>query len=59
VDDELRHTWTRNIAKMKLPQNVLLTLWASSSAGWAGPVTAETTGANVVYDWVELYRFGG
>lgn len=57
VDDELRHTWTKNIARMKLPQNVLLTLWASSSAGWAGPVTAETTGANVVYDWAELYRF--
>jgi beta-glucanase (GH16 family) len=56
VDDELRHTWTKNIAKMKLPQNVLLTLWASSSSGWAGPVADETTGANVVYDWVELYR---
>jgi beta-glucanase (GH16 family) len=59
VDDELRHTWTKNIAKMKLPQNVLLTLWASSSTGWAGPVAAETTGANVVYDWVELYRLDG
>jgi endo-1,3-1,4-beta-glycanase ExoK len=59
VDDELRHTWTRNIARMKLPQNVLLTLWASSSTGWAGPVAAETTGANVVYDWVELYRLAG
>lgn len=56
VDEELRHTWTKNIAKMKLPQNVLLTLWASSSAGWAGPVAAETTGATVVYDWVELYE---
>jgi hypothetical protein len=38
---------------------VLLTLWASSSSGWAGPVVAETTGASVVYDWVELYRLGG
>jgi beta-glucanase (GH16 family) len=57
VDDELRHSWTRNIELMKLPQNVLLTIWASSSAAWAGPVTDETTQAVATYDWVELYRY--
>jgi beta-glucanase (GH16 family) len=57
VDGEIRHTWTQNIALMNLPQNVLLTIWASSSAAWAGPVTAETAGAFAQYDWVELYEY--
>jgi beta-glucanase (GH16 family) len=57
VDDEVRHTWTRNINLMTLPQNVLLTIWASSSASWAGAVTDETTQAVATYDWIELYRY--
>jgi len=57
VDDEVRHTWTRNIGLMTLPQNVLLTIWASSSSGWAGPVTDATSQAAAIYDWVELYRY--
>ncbi|WP_437644678.1 glycoside hydrolase family 16 protein [Sorangium sp. So ce362] len=57
VDDVLRHTWTKRIDLMTLPQNVLLTIWASSSAAWAGPVTAATRGAASVYDWIELYEF--
>jgi beta-glucanase (GH16 family) len=57
VDDELRHTWTRNIALMTLPQNVLLTIWASSSSAWAGAVDETTIGAAATYDWVELYRY--
>jgi beta-glucanase (GH16 family) len=59
VDDELRYTWTRNIDLMNLPQNVLLTIWASSSAAWAGPVTNETSTASAVYDWIELYEYVG
>ncbi len=59
VDGELVHTWTKEIARMTLPQNVLLTIWASSSAAWAGPVTAETAQASAVYDWVELYTYEG
>jgi len=57
IDDEVRHTWTRNIGLMDLPQNVLLTIWASSAAGWAGPVTDETAQAVAEYDWVELYSY--
>jgi beta-glucanase (GH16 family) len=56
IDEALRYTWTRNIALMNLPQNVLLTIWASSSVGWAGPVNDETVNASAVYDWIELYR---
>jgi endo-1,3-1,4-beta-glycanase ExoK len=57
VDGEARHVWTKNITLMDLPQNVLLTIWASSSSGWAGPVTDETEGAFAQYDWVELYEY--
>jgi beta-glucanase (GH16 family) len=57
VDDEERHRWTRNIDRMVLPQNVLLTIWASSSSGWAGPVTDATSQAAASYDWVELYEY--
>jgi beta-glucanase (GH16 family) len=57
VDEVERHTWSRNIARMVLPQNVLLTIWASSSSGWAGPVTEATGKAAATYDWVELYEY--
>lgn len=57
VDDELKYTWTQRIDLMTLPQNVLLTIWASSSAGWAGAVTDETSKAQASYDWVELYNY--
>lgn len=57
VDDVLRHEWTERIDLMALPQNVLMTIWASSSAAWAGAVTAETGMASATYDWIELYRY--
>lgn len=59
VDGEQRHVWTTHIDKMSLPQNVLLTIWASDSAAWAGAVTEETTGAEAQYDWVELWEYTG
>jgi beta-glucanase (GH16 family) len=57
IDEQLMYRWTTNIALMNLQQNVLLTIWASSSADWAGPVTDATSQAVARYDWVELYRW--
>lgn len=57
VDDMEVHTWSDRIELMKLPQNVLLTIWVSASSSWAGPTNDETAGAKAYYDWVELYRF--
>jgi beta-glucanase (GH16 family) len=57
VDGELRHTWTKNIGLMDLAPNVLLTVWASSSVGWAGPVDDGTAQATAQYDWVELDEY--
>jgi beta-glucanase (GH16 family) len=57
IDDVLQRTWTDKIDLMNLPQNILLTIWASGSPGWAGPVTEATLGASATYDWVELYQY--
>ena len=57
VDGAVRHTWNTHIELMGLPQNVLMTIWASSSADWAGPVNETTDQAVAVYDWLELYQY--
>jgi beta-glucanase (GH16 family) len=57
VDGELLHTWTKRIDLMTLPQNVLMTIWASSSTAWAGAVAPETEQAVASYDWIELYEY--
>lgn len=57
VDDMLLREWTTHIDLMTLPQNVLMTIWASNSVSWAGAVTEDTGKATAVYDWIELYRF--
>jgi beta-glucanase (GH16 family) len=55
VDGAVVHTWSDHIALMNLPQNVLLTIWASSAASWAGPVGPDTAPTSVDYDWVHVY----
>lgn len=57
VDGAPAHEWTSRIELMNLPQNILLTIWASNSAAWAGPVDGTTLGAHAVYDWVEVYEY--
>lgn len=57
IDDVVQYTWTKHIDLMTLPQNVLLTIWASSSVAWAGAVNAQTSQAVASYDWVELYEY--
>lgn len=57
IDDQLLREWTTHIDLMTLPQNVLMTIWASNSVGWAGAVTEDTGKASAVYDWIELYQY--
>lgn len=59
VDGALMHTATEEMARMVLPQNILLTIWASSSAAWAGPVDATTAPTKAEYDWIRVYRYVG
>lgn len=57
VDGAVQRRWTKNIDLMTLPQNVLLTIWASDSPAWAGAVGADTEGAHAVYDWIEVSQW--
>jgi endo-1,3-1,4-beta-glycanase ExoK len=51
------YTWDAHIDLMKLPQNVLMTIWASGSSSWAGPISDATGSAKAHYDWIELYAY--
>lgn len=57
VDGELWHTASEEMARMVLPQNILLTIWASDSAAWAGPVDETTAPTAAVYDWIRVYDY--
>jgi beta-glucanase (GH16 family) len=57
VDGSTQHTWSSESARLKLPQNILLTIWASSSPEWAGPIVAETAPVSAEYDWIRVYDY--
>ncbi|MBC8133565.1 MAG: glycoside hydrolase family 16 protein [Deltaproteobacteria bacterium] len=57
IDGELKHTWSTQIGRLKLPQNILLTIWASSAAGWAGPIEPTTAPTSAQYDWIRVYKW--
>ena len=59
IDGLVLHTATEEMARMVLPQNILLTIWASSSAGWAGPIDDTTAPTSVDYDWIKVYDYVG
>lgn len=59
VDGQVLHEATEEMARMVLPQNILLTIWASSSAGWAGPVDTTTSPTSAEYDWIKVYNYTG
>jgi len=57
IDDVVYHRWNDRMDLMDLPQNILLTIWASDSSAWAGPVTGDTVNAEAIYDWVEVWTY--
>jgi endo-1,3-1,4-beta-glycanase ExoK len=57
VDGEVKHEWNDNISLMKLPQNLLLTIWASSAPTWAGAVDDSTAPTQADFDWVRVYTW--
>jgi hypothetical protein len=48
--------WKAEIERMKLPQNILLTIWASEAEGWAGPIDSPAPTA-AAFDWVRAYTW--
>jgi beta-glucanase (GH16 family) len=59
VDGALLHTATEEMSRMVLPQNILLTIWASDSAAWAGAINDATAPTTAQYDWVRVCRYVG
>jgi beta-glucanase (GH16 family) len=59
VDGKLLRSWTANISLMKLPQNVLFTIWASSAADWAGALTSTSAPTAADIDWIRVYDWVG
>jgi endo-1,3-1,4-beta-glycanase ExoK len=59
IDGVTQHSWNTDISKLKLPMNILLTIWASSSADWAGPVAGTPVPTTADYDWLRVYRWTG
>jgi beta-glucanase (GH16 family) len=57
VDGVTQHVWNVDIARLKLPMNILLTIWASSAADWAGSVDVGSIPASADYDWIRVYRW--
>ena len=56
VDGVTQHVWDTEIDRLKLPMNILLTIWASSAASWAGPLDETGIPATAEYDWIRVYR---
>ena len=40
---------------MTLPQTILLTIWASNVASWAGPVLPGSAPTSADVDWIKVY----
>jgi|GEM_PF-543016 len=59
MDGALVRTWTKEIARMTLAQNILFTLWASDSASWAGPLTSSSAPTTADIDWIRVYDWNG
>jgi endo-1,3-1,4-beta-glycanase ExoK len=57
VDGEVKYTWSTNIDRLKLPQNILLTIWASSATGWAGAIAPDSAPTKADYDWIRVYSW--
>jgi beta-glucanase (GH16 family) len=57
VDGDVKREWNEQISRMKLPQNLLLTIWASSSASWAGALADDAAPTQSDFDWVRVYTW--
>jgi endo-1,3-1,4-beta-glycanase ExoK len=55
VDGVVKRTWSDQIDRLKLPQNILLTIWASSAADWAGAIQPDSAPTSADYDWIRVY----
>ena len=59
IDGTLLRTWTAHSDLLKLPETILLTIWASSAASWAGPITPTSAPTSAEVDWIRVYSWNG
>ncbi len=57
VDGQLIRSWNQEAARMKLPQNILFTIWASNTASWAGPINETSAPTSAEMDWIKVYDY--
>jgi hypothetical protein len=44
-------------ASIFLPETILLTIWASNAASWAGPLTSSSAPTSADVDWIKVCRW--
>jgi endo-1,3-1,4-beta-glycanase ExoK len=59
IDGTLLRTWTAHADLLDLPETVLFTIWASSAASWAGPLTSTSAPTSADIDWIKVYDWTG
>jgi endo-1,3-1,4-beta-glycanase ExoK len=57
IDGNLLRTWTTYIDRLNLPETILLTIWASSAASWAGAITPTSAPTSADVDWIKVYSW--
>lgn len=55
ADGNLLRSWTQNAALLRLPMNILLTIWASNAVSWAGAVDTNSAPTSAQLDWIKVY----
>ncbi len=59
IDGALLRTWTTHADLLNLPETILFTIWASSAASWAGPLTSTSAPTSADVDWIKVYDWTG
>lgn len=59
ADGQHLRNWAKNSALLKRPLTVLLTVWASSAASWAGPLNDTSAPSSAAVDWIKVYAWKG
>jgi beta-glucanase (GH16 family) len=59
ADGVLLRNWTANISLLKRPMNILLTIWMSNAAAWAGAISTTSVPTSADIDWIKVYDWNG
>jgi beta-glucanase (GH16 family) len=57
VDGIVVHEAIEEVSRLRLPQNILLTIWASDAPGWAGAIDETTAPTTAEVDWLRVYTY--